>query len=67
MPDTFHPRCDGGEQGHCPHRAVWRTHLARDPDGWTYACGIHLAWAASELTGGEHGRLALERIVTDER
>jgi hypothetical protein len=64
------PRCEGGELTRCHHRATWRARTDTtdiEPPAWTYACGVHLAREASDLTGGEQGRLVVERIVTDER
>ncbi|MFI6444673.1 hypothetical protein [Kitasatospora sp. NPDC050543] len=42
--------------------------LVGDPEAMaSFACGQHLHFAASEITGGEQAELQLRRIVTDER
>lgn len=63
------PRCDGGEHGRCPRWAVWKFQITEEtgPDCWTFACGTHLSWAATDLTGGEWGQLDLHRIAMDVR
>lgn len=63
------PGCLGGP-GLCSSNAVWKVKRTTDPDlprMWSYACGRHLHWHASEELSGEHGRLDLVRIACDER
>lgn len=60
--------CYGGRRGHCTNPPVWAVKQAGDPDHTaTLACGVHLHFAADEITGGEQMDLGLRRIRTDER
>lgn len=50
----------------CHVRPTWKLRVTTE-GVWLGACGRHLAWVATDLTGGEHGVLDLVRIRCDER
>jgi hypothetical protein len=68
--------CDGGPTGApCQSTPIWRVREDRhdyNPKSpyadraWAYACGRHLHFSASEITGGEQMKLVLEQIYTKE-
>lgn len=50
----------------CPVSPSWKVRLPNE-GVWLGACGRHLAWVATDLTGGEQAALDLVRIRTDEK
>lgn len=68
MARGLHEVCNAGRTGVCLTQPAWALRRPGDTDdSWAYACGRHLHFVATEVTGGEQGDIELRRILTDER